>query len=141
MSTFRIGEREIRERVYSFCQALAGRNFERLRGLLAENASLSWGPYRFDGKESILTWAKELFELFPFMAFKEKAFEVQGTTAKHEFMIAFITTDGQRGWLPCEGIYDFEDGLINRLRVKLLHGFLAVSRDDIERVRPHVPKQ
>lgn len=136
-----MSEAVIKERVHSFCQALAGRNLDRIQSLLADQATLSWGPYDFEGKESILTWAKELSELFPFMAFKEKALEVHGATAKHEFMIAFLTPDGQRGWLPCIGTYDFKDGRIQRVKVSLLHGFLAVSRDDVERVKPHEPEQ
>lgn len=136
-----ISEAEIKERVHSFCQALSGRNLERLRTLLANQASLSWGPYNFEGKESILTWAKELYNLFPFMAFKEKTLEVHGPTAKHEFLIAFLASQGQKGWLPCESTYDFKDGQIRQLKVKLLHGFLAVNRDDIERVRPHTPRK
>jgi hypothetical protein len=136
-----MSEAETKERVHSLCQALARRDLEKLRGLLTEKAVLSWGPYNFGGRENVLNWAGELFELFPFMSFKEKTLEVHGATAKHEFMIAFLTPNGQKGWLPCEGTYDFEDGLIDRLKVKLLHGFLAVSRDDIERVRPHSPKQ
>lgn len=134
-------EAEIKERVHGFCQALSGRNLEKLRTLLADQASLSWGPYHFEGQESILTWAKELYDLFPFMAFKEKTLEVDGATAKHEFLIAFLTSQGQKGWLPCESTYDFKDGQIRQLKVKLLHGFLAVNRDDIERVRPHTPRK
>ena len=132
-------ETRMRETIHSFCYALSNRNSERLKGILADEAVLSWGPYDFEGKEKILTWAKELFELFPFMAFKEKSFEAHGSEVKHEFMIAFLTPDGQKGWLPCIATYGFEDGHIQRLRVSLLHGFLAVNRDDVERVKPHAP--
>jgi hypothetical protein len=67
-----LSEAATRERVHSFCQALTGKNLDKLRILLSDEASLSWGPYDFEGKESIITWAGELFELFPFMTFKEK---------------------------------------------------------------------
>jgi hypothetical protein len=135
-----VSETEIKELVYSFCQALSGRNLEKIESFLADQSSLSWGPYNFIGKESILNWAKELNDLFPFMAFKEKAIEVHGSTAKHEFMIAFLTSRGRKGWLPCEGVYDFVNNQIVTLKVKLLHGFLTVSRDDVERVKPHATK-
>jgi hypothetical protein len=132
-----LSEGATRERVHSFCQALTGKNLEKLRSLLSDQASLSWGPYDFEGNESILAWAGELFELFPFMTFKEKALVVQGPSVNHEFLIAFMTSQGQKGWLPCESTYEFKGKLIDRVKVNLLHGFLAVSRDDVERVKPH----
>jgi hypothetical protein len=131
---------EMTELVYSFCQALTSRNLERIENLLADHALLKWGPYEFNGKESILNWVKELHDLFPFMAFKEKALEAQESSAKHEFMIAFLTSRGRKGWLPCEGTYIFENNQIVNINVKLLHGFLTVSREDVERVKPHPTK-
>jgi hypothetical protein len=132
-----LSEAATREHVHSFCQALTGKNLDKLRSLLSDEASLSWGLYDFEGKESILTWAGELFELFPFMTFKEKSLEVQGSSVKHEFLIAFMTSQGQKGWLPCESTYEFNGDKIRQVKVNLLHGFLAVNRDDIERVKPH----
>jgi len=132
-----LSEGATRERVHSFCQALTGKNLDTLRSLLSDEACLSWGPYDFDGNESILAWAGELFELFPFMTFKEKTLEVQGSSVKHEFLIAFMTSSGQKGWLPCESAYEFKGGLIDRVKVNLLHGFLTISRDDVARVTPH----
>ncbi len=135
-----LSETAIRERVYSFCQALSMRNLEKLESLLTHEASLSWGPYDFDGKESILTWAGELHELFPFMSFKQKSLEVRGPSVKHEFLIAFMTSQGQKGWLPCKSTYEFKGDLIDRVNVNLLHGFLAISRDDVARVMPHATR-
>ena len=135
-----LSETVIRERVYGFCQALSVRNLEKLESLLTDEATISWGPYDFEGKEDILTWAGELHDLFPFMAFKEKSLEVQGPSVKHEFLIAFMTSQGQKGWLPCNSTYEFKGGLIDRANVNLLHGFLAISRDDVERVMPHATK-
>jgi hypothetical protein len=132
-----LAEGATRERVHSFCQALTGKTLDTLSTLLSDEASLSWGPYDFEGKDNILAWAGELFELFPFMTFKEKNLAVQGPSVKHEFLIAFMTSQGQKGWLPCESTYEFKGGLIDRVKVNLLHGFLAVSRDDVERVKPH----
>jgi hypothetical protein len=107
---------------------------------MTEEPSLSWGPYNFLGVEDILTWAAELFELFPFMSFKEKSLEVNESSAKHEFMIAFLTTQGRQGWLPCDAEYTFRDDKISQLKIKLLHGFLAVSQDEVERVKPQATK-
>ncbi len=132
-----LSERATRERVHSFCQALTGKNLDTLSTLLSDEASLSWGPYDFEGNESILAWAGELFELFPFMTFKEKTLEVQGPSVKHEFLIAFMTSSGQKGWLPCESTYEFNGDKISQVKVNLLHGFLTINRDDIERVKPH----
>lgn len=136
-----MSETEIKELVYGFCQALTLKNLDKIQSLLSDGASLSWGPYDFVGKESILTWVSEFFELFPFISFKEKKLEVYKSTAKHEFMIAFLTAQGRKGWLPCESTYTFMDSKIHQLKVKLLHGFLAVSRDEVERVKPHPTKQ
>jgi hypothetical protein len=132
-----ISEIKIKEKIHSFCQALSMKNLDKLGNLLDDHATLNWGPYKFNGKDKILTWAGELHELFPFMSFKEKSLEVSGTSAKHEFMIAFMTPQGQKGWLPCEGSYEFKGNRILNVNVNLLHGFLAVSREDIERVKPH----
>ena len=136
-----MSETEIRESVYGFCQALTLKNWDKIRSLLSDQASLSWGPYGFEGTEKILNWAEELFELFPFLSFKEKKLQVYGSAAQHEFMIAFLTAQGRKGWLPCEATYKFKDGKIHQVNIKLLHGFLAVSRDEIERVKPHVTGQ
>jgi hypothetical protein len=127
--------------VYNFLNALASRDAERLQPLLSEDAALYWGPYRFEGRDRILTWARELFDLFPFMVFKEKGMEIHGQTAKHEFLIAFLTPDGRRGWLPCIGLYEFKGDLISRLKIILQHGFLTVSRREIERVKPNIPEK
>ena len=127
----------LKERVYSFCQALTLRNIENLQGLLSDQATLSWGPYKFVGKDSVLNWAKELWEIFPVITFLEKSLEVNGYTAKHEFVIAFVTPEGRKGWLPCESEYRFNDDKIIQLCVKILHGFVAVNRDEIERVKNH----
>lgn len=132
-----LSEIKIKEIVHSFCQALSMKNLDKLESLLEDQAVLNWGPYEFIGKDNILIWAEELHELFPFMAFKEKSIEVTVTSTQHEFMIAFMTPQGQKGWLPCEGSYKFKGNRINNINVNLLHGFLAVNREDIERVRPH----
>jgi len=131
-----MSEVDIKKLVYSFCEALTMKNIENLQRILTDQATLSWGPYKFVGKENVLNWAKEFWELFPFISFKEKSLEVHESTAKHEFMIAFITPEGRKGWLPCEGLYKFKDDQIIQLDMKLLHGFVAVDRDDIERVKP-----
>jgi len=131
-----MSETEIRESVYGFYQALTLRNLDKIQSILSDQALLSWGPYDFEGKEKILKWAEELLELFPFLSFKEKNLEVDGSEAKHEFMIAFLTAKGRKGWLPCEATYTFKDGKIHQVKIKLLHGFLAVSKDEIERVKP-----
>jgi hypothetical protein len=132
-----LSESEIRASVYGFCQALSARNLEKIRSMLAEEALVSWGPYSFEGKENILTWASELHELFPFMTFKENTLEVRGLSAKHDFMIAFLTAQSQKGWLPIHGTYTFKDDKIIRFDAELLHGFLSIKSADIERVKPH----
>ncbi len=104
---------------------------------MAEDASVSWGPYKFEGKEKILTWAGELYELFPFMSFKENSLEVSDQTAMHDYLVAFLTAQSQRGWLPIHGSYTFRDSKIHRFEAELLHGFLSIKRADVDRVKPH----
>lgn len=137
MSDPALSEMEIKERVYGFCQALASRNLDKIQDLFAEDATVSWGPYNFEGRENILTWAEELYELFPFMSFKENSLEVTGQTAKHDHLVAFLTAQSQRGWLPIHGTYTFKDGRIIRFKAELLHGFLSIKRADVDRVKPH----
>ena len=129
-------EERYKTQIYSFLTALSGKDWEKLQSFLSDNTTLSWGPYTFDGREQILTWAKELLELFPTMGFQEKALEVRGTTAKHEFIIVFITSDGQKGFLPCIGNYNFKDDIINNLKISLLPGVLAVDGKDMEKIKP-----
>jgi hypothetical protein len=135
-----MSETGVKEVVYGFYQALTLKNLDEIQRLFSDGASLSWGPYDFVGKERILTWANEFFELFPFISFKEKKLEVSEDTAKHEFMIAFLTAQGRKGWLPCESTYTIKDGKILKVEVKLLHGFLAVSGEEVEKVKPHPTK-
>jgi len=98
---------------------------------MTDNATLSWGPYSFDSRDAIRRWTEELYELFPFMSIQNKSLNVTESTVKQELVIAFLTSEKQRGWLPCVAEYSFEKSRINRLAVKLLNGYLAVSRSDV----------
>ena len=122
----KLSEAQLKEIVYKFCQALSAKNLDVINSLITEDSSISWGPYKFTGKKKINKWVSELFELFPFMSFKE--------------MIAFLTTQGRQGWLPCEAYYLFKDGKIAQLQINLLHGFLAVTQEEVERVKPQKTK-
>ena len=135
-----MSEAQMKETVYKFCKALAAKNLDMISSLMTEDSSLYWGPYNFSGMAEIHNWTSELFELFPFMSFKEKSIEVKGSIVNHGFMIAFLTTQGRQGWLPCEAEYTFTDNKISQLKIKLLHGFLAVSQDEVERVKPQGTK-
>jgi len=137
MSGPALSEMEIKERVYGFYQALSARDLDKLQDMLAEESSVSWGPYTFEGKDAIMTWAEELYELFPFMSFKENSLEINDSVAKHDFLVAFLTAQNQRGWLPIHGTYTFKDGKITHFEAKLLHGFLSIKSSDIARVKPH----
>lgn len=130
----------MKEAVYKFCQALATKNIDVINDLMKDDSSIYWGPYNFVGVAEIQNWVTELFDLFPFMSFKEKSITVNDTSIVHEFMIAFLTTQGRKGWLPCVAEYTFVDEKISQLRIKLLHGFLAVSQDEVERVKPQSTK-
>lgn len=133
-------EKDYRGTVYMFYEALAMKNIDRIEHLFSSDASVFWGPYKFTGTEKINEWVIGLFELFPFMSFKEKSWTKEGEKAQHEFMIAFLTPQGRKGWLPCEAEYEFESGAIKAIKIKLLHGFLAVNKDEVERVKPQTSK-
>ncbi|NHJ31508.1 MAG: nuclear transport factor 2 family protein [Asgard group archaeon] len=122
--------------IYQFYEALTMKNLDKISELITDDSILLWGPYEFSGKDKILSWATELFELFPFISFKEKSIIVNDTTAKHEFMIAFLTSQGRKGWLPCESEYIFSSNKILQIKINLLHGFLAVTPDEVDRVKP-----
>jgi hypothetical protein len=131
---------KLKARVYSFYQSLTSKNIDNLQKFFTNEAILSWGPYKFVGKENILSWAKELWELFPILTIQEKSIEVYGTMVKHEFVLAFTTQEGRNGWLPCESLYKFKNDEIFQLDINLKHGYVAVNRDEIERVKPHPTK-
>ena len=126
----------VKNRVHKFYFALMRNDLSELLSFLSEDSVLWWGPYRFQGKEEIKRWASELREMFPLLFIKEKSLRVEGDHVVHEFLIESVTRDEQRGWLPCVGIYDLNDDLIQSLRIKLLHGWLSVKKDDLERVKP-----
>ena len=124
-----------KSRVIDFCQALAGRNLERVFSLMTDSATLSWGPYGFNDRKAIIRWAGELYELFPFMSIQSKSLNVNGPTVRQELVIAFLTSEKQRGWLPCVAEYGFEKGRICSLSITLLNGYLAVNRSDVVGIR------
>ena len=107
-----------------------------LLNLFGREPVVSWGPYRFRGEEEIRRWVSELREIFPVLFIKEKLMEVKENQVRHEFLIESVTKDGQRTWLPCVGIYNLDEGRIQSLNIQLLHGWMAVKKEDLERVRP-----
>lgn len=125
-----------KKQVYNFLTALGNKDWEKFQAILSENAVLMWGPYIFNNREQILKWAKELHELFPTLGFQEKSLEVSGTTVKHDFIIVFISSNDQKGLLPCSGIYSFKDSVITEIKISLLPGVLAVEKKDLERIKP-----
>jgi hypothetical protein len=132
-----MSESLLKEKVYSFFKDLSFGNFDKIEELFEEEAILAWGPYIFNGKAEIKQWATDLCQLFPFISFKEKKLEIENNKVNHEFLIAFLTQRGRKGWLPCEAYYDFQNEKILELRIKLLHGFLTVSKDEVDKVKPH----
>ncbi len=122
--------------VHKFCLALMKNDSKELLDLLGEDPLLSWGPYEFKGEREINQWVSELREMFPVLFIKEKSIRTEGNRVTHEFLIESVTKDGQRAWLPCVGIYELNKGRIQSLRIKLLHGWMAVKKEDLERVRP-----
>jgi len=122
--------------VHNFCLALMKNNQTKLFNLLGEEPVLSWGPYTFRGKKEIRQWLSELREMFPLLFIKEKSMEVEGNQVRHEFLIESVTKDKQRAWLPCIGTYRLNKAHIQSLEIKLLHGWMAVKQEDLERVRP-----
>ena len=107
-----------------------------LLSLLDEDSVLSWGPYDFKGEKEIRRWVSELREMFPVLFVKEKSIRGEGDQVIHEFLVESVTKDGQRAWLPCVGTYKLNKGRIQSLQVKLLHGWMTVKKEDLERVRP-----
>ncbi|MBL7118835.1 nuclear transport factor 2 family protein [Candidatus Bathyarchaeota archaeon] len=111
-------------------------NLTELFNLFDKEPVLSWGPYTFRGEKEIKRWISELREMFPVLFIKEKSIKVEGNKVRHEFLVESVTKDGQRAWLPCRGTYTFNDGRIKALEIRLLHGWMAVKKEDLERVRP-----
>ena len=116
--------------VNRFCQSLAIKDLEGLLKLCAENITLSYGPYNFVGREELKRWVKELWELFPVLSFEGISINFQGNTIKHEFMMWLATAAGHRGILPCTAIYEFNNGLIQRIKMELSAGILRFRIED-----------
>jgi len=131
-----LDSRDGRTQVYRFCSALVRNDPEDLLSLLSSDPVISWGPYKFKGESEIKQWISELREMFPILAIKERSMEVKGNKIKHEFLFESITKDGQQAWLPCIGIYELDEGHIRSLDIKILHGWITVKKEDLERVRP-----
>ena len=128
---------EKRDQVRKFCLALMNNNLSELLRLFSRDPVVSWGPYRFQGKEEIRRWASELGEMFPELFISEKLMEIEGDQARHEFLIESVTRDGRRAWLPCVGTYELEGRRIRSLNIQLLRGWMAVKREDLEDASPH----
>lgn len=129
----KVEEERCRTQINEFLTSLTGKNWGKIQSILSSDAVISWGPYTFNGREEIITWAKELLELFPILIFQEKSLEVHGTNARIEFVITFTTPSEQKGFLPCVITYSFKDNIINNLNFGLMPGILVIEKKAIEK--------
>ncbi len=127
---------DTRGQVHKFCLALMKNDLVELLNLFGKDPVVSWGPYRFRGEDEIRRWVSELREMFPVLFIKEKSMEMKGNQVRHEFLIDSMTKDGRRAWLPCVGLYDLDERHIQSLSIQLLPGWMAVKKEDLERVSP-----
>lgn len=114
-----------------FYNSLMDGNIENLISLCTEDAILNWGPYKFEGREEIRTWATELRLLFPKLKIKEVRLFVRENNIAHKFILNVTTPDGRNGWIPCEGVYKFKNSSIDNIKINLSYGSLKIkSRND-----------
>lgn len=110
--------------VRGICDALVRRDVVKALSFFADDATLTWGPFEFEGRERIKTWIAELEEMFPELIFREKSLKAQRDGATQEFVIEAFIPDGRKALLPGTAIYEFRDGKIKLLRIAISHGYL-----------------
>jgi hypothetical protein len=97
--------------------------------LYTKDINLSWGPFEFVGQKKVTHWARELYELFPVLDFEEKSTKIHGYAVRKELIISFIMSAGHVGRLPCVATFEFNNELIQRIRIEVLDGILIFKKE------------
>ena len=126
-------EREMEDRVCNFYYAIKTENIEAMLAVCAENISLAWGPFQFDGQEELKRWATEMW--YHFKDIKFARFELQCTphedTVSSMFDIEVTNLNGPRGRLVGSGAFELFKGKIQDIKINLLSGFIFCKQQDM----------
>lgn len=121
---------EFKASIQAFYDALMSKDPDGVLSLCTEDAVLGWGPYSFEGKEEIKRWATELGLHFAWFRLENVSVAQEKDSVVHRFNIRVTMPNGQRGWLPVEGKYEFEKGRFRRIWINPSRGYILIKRRD-----------
>ncbi|MDQ1280405.1 MAG: Nuclear transport factor 2 family protein [Thermoproteota archaeon] len=113
--------------IRSFYKALSNKDVGKALSFITDDAILVWGPFTFRGREEIRKWMVELGELAIGLQFGEKSLAAQGSMITSEFFMGILTNDGERGLIPCNGLFEFKSGKIQQIRITLSYGYVLMK--------------
>ncbi len=120
--------------VDSFYEALRSGNVEVIRSTFAEDAVLTFGPFRFEGREEIVLWAVELKKHFPYLGCSKIGTRTKDDEIFHRFTLRVIGPNRVKGKLQCIGRYLVRDSKIHRALIRGSDGVLEITDGDVKRL-------
>ena len=119
-----MSKEEIITSISGVCDALIGRDVEKVLSFFTEDATLVWGSFAFEDRPGIKSWVIGLGEIFPKLNLRTMSLRIQGNKATHVFIIDIILQDDQRGQLPCTSEYEFRKDKILHVKFTLSYGYI-----------------
>jgi len=127
-----LSQEEIIGNIREAYRALARGNIEVFLDLFSENATLTWGPFKFEGKPCIEEWARELLESFTVISFQERSIVVNEDEVKHDYFMTVLNKDSSKGVIEAIAGYRLEGGKIRDLKIDLLDGCVVRKASEAE---------
>lgn len=125
-------QEEIIGNIRAAYRALARGNVEVLLDLCSDGATLTWGPFKFEGKTCIEKWARELLQAFTSIGFVEKSIAVKGSEVKHQYFMSTVNQDLSKGVIEAMASYKLEGRKIKDLKIDLLDGYVIRKASEAE---------
>lgn len=119
-----ITEHECRTRIQGFYRTVAQGDAQKAMEYCTEEVTLTWGAFKFNGKEALKHWVKELRQSFRGIVFVEKQILVGSDKVTHLFVFRIVTPMGGIGLMPATGTYLFQKDRFQQLDIKLQDGVI-----------------
>jgi hypothetical protein len=101
---------------------------EQILSFFLDDATLVWGPFKFEGKREIEKWAKGLFEIFPKLNLRNKGVNFQGSNVIQNLILEIMLPNSSIARIPCVVNYEFLNGRIRRIVFNLSYGYVTVLK-------------
>lgn len=119
-------EEQTKDIIHLMYRDLAQGNIKHMLDFFLDDSVLTWGPFRFEGKTGIESWAKDLLQMFAQIGFVEEAIHVSGKEIHQALIIRIVGLDSIKGQIRALATYEIEKGKFKRFEVKLLDGSLFI---------------